>query len=447
MTPIATNIETGPPSSIAPLSRPRAIYAVGLLALIYMLSFIDRQILSIVAEPIKRELHLADWQVGAMTGLAFAVLYTVVGIPIARIAEYADRRKIIAASIAVWSLFTILCGAARTFPLLLLARVGVGVGEAGCTPPAMSLIVDYVSKERRAFAISVYMSGSALGALLGMAIGGLVADQWGWRAAFFVVGAPGLLIALLSLLTLPEPRTLSKVARPAASNSGNTLEVVRVLFRKPTYGLLVAAATFNALILYGMHAFLGSFFFRNHGPALAEMAAGFGLKSAGFLGIVLGFAIGGAAFVGTLLGGWLADRLGRKDDRARLVVPAIGFILSGPIFACAMLTPSLPTAFALIVIPGVLNTLSNGPIYSTVQGVAPPHMRATAAAIMLFIINLIGLGGGPVAIGIVSDVLATSGMGDAAGVRWSLAAFGLLSIPAGICLHLARRTLREDTVS
>lgn len=432
---------------IAPLSRPRAIYAIGLLTLIYMLSFIDRQILSILAEPIKRELHLADWQVGAMTGLAFALLYTFVGIPIARIAEHANRRLIIAGAIALWSVFTMLCGVARSFPLLLLARIGVGLGEAGCTPPAHSLISDYVAKERRAFAIAIYMAGSTLGSLFGLGIGGVIADQWGWRAAFLVVGAPGVVLALVSLFTLPEPRRVTTFASPRAAGSESFFQAVKVLWRKPTYRMIVACMTLTAVVLYGMHAFLGSFFFRNHGPALAEMAASVGLKSAGLLGIVLGLIFGGMGAIGSVLGGWLADKLGSRDARLRMLVPAVALVVASPFFAWAVLTPSLPLAFGLMAGPGLLLSFAFGPCYSIVQGVAPIRMRATATAFMLFIISLVSLGLGPLAIGGVSDIMTGPlGLGDAIGIRWSLATFSLLTIPAGLCLFAARKTLREDTV-
>ncbi|MGP1275131.1 MAG: MFS transporter, partial [Caulobacterales bacterium] len=187
-----------------PLAPSARRYAVGMLLVIYIFNFLDRQIVNILAEPIKLELGVADWQLGMLTGLAFALFYTVLGIPIARYAEKADRVKIISAAVGVWSLFTIACGLAGNFIQLLLARIGVGVGEAGCSPPAHSLITDYTPKEERASALAFYSMGIPLGSLAGMALGGLIADAYGWRMAFFVAGAPGIILAVMAFLTLPE---------------------------------------------------------------------------------------------------------------------------------------------------------------------------------------------------------------------------------------------------
>jgi len=227
--------------SVAPESPPDAIplvsdgyrrYALTLLLVIYTLNFLDRQVVNILAEPIKKDLGLHDWQLGMMTGLAFALFYTVLGLPIARLgiarlAERANRAWIISGAIAAWSGFTLLCGFAQNFPQLILARIGVGVGEAGCTPPAHSLITDYVPRDRRASAIAFYSIGTPLGSLLGMAMGGVVADAWGWRAAFLVAGAPGLLMAALALLTLKEPRKAAiKGAPHAGPGVGEALQEI-----------------------------------------------------------------------------------------------------------------------------------------------------------------------------------------------------------------------------
>ncbi|MDB5454120.1 MAG: transporter [Caulobacteraceae bacterium] len=428
-----------------------ARYAVTLLMLVYVLNFIDRQVLSILAEPIKRDLGLADWQIGAMTGLAFAALYCFLGIPIARIAERGNRPWIIAASLVVWSGFTVVCGFANSFVHLVLARLGVGVGEAGCTPPALSLITDYAAPNRRASAIAFYTAGAPLGGLLGMMIGGLVADKYGWRAAFFAVGAPGLILAPILLLTLTEPRRWLKqtmAAKAAAAANYDFGATLKMLWRKPTYRLVVIAATLKAFIQYGTSAFLASFFFRNHAAELAGLGEGFGLKAAGFLGIALGLSVGVTGVAGTMLGGVLADRLGAKDSSRQTLVPAIGILISTPFFLWALFTPSAVVAMVILLLPGVLNALYAGPSFAIVQGLVPPEMRATATAIMLFIINLCALGLGPLCIGILSDILSNGfGLGDAAGVKWSLATFVLLGIPAGLLFLAAGKTVAQDTVS
>ena len=223
-------IPAAPTAAALPFTRAYTRYAMGLLLAIYIVNFLDRQVVNILAEPIKNDLGLADWQLGFMSGLAFAVFYTVLGIPIARLAERRHRPIIIGASVAAWSGFTALCGAAQNFTQLVACRIGVGVGEAGCTPPAHSLIVDYVPKEKRASALAFYSMGTPLGGLVGMIMGGLVADAYGWRAAFLMAGVPGILFALLVLTTLEEPRRLlgrhAAHVKAAAASFGRPLKVL-----------------------------------------------------------------------------------------------------------------------------------------------------------------------------------------------------------------------------
>lgn len=424
-------------------------YAIGLLMVVYMLSFLDRQVLSILAEPIKRDLGLADWQVGAVSGLAFALFYTLVGIPVARLSERGHRPYIIATAITVWSLFTVLCGFAKSFTHLALARVGVGTGEAGCTPPALSLIADYVPRERRSSAVAIYMAGAPAGALLGMVIGGLVASHWGWRAAFFVAGAPGLLVALFVAFTLFEPRTkLPPRPAPAPGESKETFaSTLKVLMAKRTYRFVVAAVTMKAFIQYSVHAFLGSFFFRNHAVELDAMASSFGLKPVGFLGVVLGLVLGLSGVVGSILGGKFADHFARRDIRAHMTIPAIAVLIGTPFYVAAFMVDSLALSFALLLVPGTLNAMYYGPAYAIVQGLVQPSMRATATAVLLFVISLVGLGFGPLAVGLLSDVLANQGLGEAGGIQWALTLSVLIAIPAAFCFLAARKSLKADLVS
>src|SRR5690606_22008183 len=230
---------------------------------------------------------------------------TLVGIPVARLSERGHRPYIIATAISIWSAFTILCGFARSFSHLALARFGVGTGEAGCTPPALSLIADYVPRERRSSAVAVYMAGAPAGALLGMVVGGIVASHWGWRTAFVVAGAPGLLVALLVAFTLLEPRLkqrMTSISSPQPDKE-SFAATLKVLASKPTYRLIVSAVTMKAFIQYSVHAFLGSFFFRSHAAALADAANTYGLKPVGFLGIALGLILGLSGVAGSVLGG------------------------------------------------------------------------------------------------------------------------------------------------
>ncbi len=426
-----------------------ARYAIGLLMVVYMLSFLDRQVMSILAEPIKRDLGLADWQIGAVSGLAFALFYTLVGIPVARLSERGHRPYIIATAISIWSGFTILCGFAQSFTHLALARFGVGTGEAGCTPPALSLIADYVPRERRSSAVAIYMAGAPAGALLGMVLGGVVASHWGWRTAFLVAGAPGLLVAALVALTLLEPRLKARSApiRAPQPDKETFVATLKVLNAKPTYRLIVSAVTMKAFIQYSVHAFLGSFFFRNHAVELADTASAYGLKPVGFLGIALGLILGLSGIAGSILGGKIADHFARRDIRAHMTIPAIAVLVGTPFYIAAFLVDSLPLALALLLVPGTLNAMYYGPAYAIVQGLVQPSMRATATAVLLFVISLVGLGLGPLVIGLASDTLAGQGLGEAGGIKWALMLCVLVAIPAAICFLAARKTLQADLVS
>jgi len=424
-------------------------YALWLLLGIYTLNFLDRQVVNILAEPIKQDLGLKDWQLGALTGLAFAVFYTFLGIPIARLADRANRPLIIAGALAIWSAFTVACGLAGNFTHLLLARIGVGVGEAGCSPPSHSLITDYTPKEKRASALAFYAMGIPLGSLAGMALGGLVADAHGWRVAFFVAGAPGILLAVVAALTLKEPRKqmAAAQAKAAAADAPSFKEAMKELGTKKSFWLIAFAGSLVSFIGYGHLAFYGSFFFRNHGPQLTELAANMGgLGPAGFLGTALGLIIGVFGATGTYVGGQIADRAAKKDIRAYVSVPATAGLLSFPFFIGAMLTDNAALALGLLALPVFLGSLWYGPVFAAVQSLVRPQTRATAAAVLLFVINLIGLGLGPLFVGLLSDTLAAT-MGEAQGVRWALVLSALVGIIASLLFWLARKTIREEIVS
>ena len=437
------------PAANTPVSPAYRRYALSVLLIIYTLNFLDRQIMNTLAEPIKRDLGLSDTALGLMTGLAFAVFYTILGIPIARLAERSNRPLIIAAAVAIWSAFTVMCGYAQNFIQMVLARIGVGVGEAGCSPPAHSLIIDYTPKEKRSSALAFYALGTPLGTLLGMIIGGTVADLWGWRTAFLVAGAPGILIAIVAAFTLFEPRSRLAVdiaARKAAAPSFS--DALRELRGKRTFWLVAFAASIKAFIGYGSAAFIVSFFLRNHAPEVVSLSADLGMKSLGFITLTLGIVGGAAGLFGTWLGGALSDRYGARDLRFNVAMPAIATLLSLPFYIAGLLVDSFILAAVLIAVPSILNTLWYGPVYATVQGLVRPETRATAAAILLFVINLIGLGLGPLGIGIISDLLAGSfGLGVEEGLRWSLIAFYAVGASAFILFWLARHTIREEMVS
>lgn len=444
--------DTSDPTHTTPtpvVSKGYRRYAIGVLFLVYVFNFIDRQIVTILAEPIKQDLGIADWQLGLMTGTAFAIFYCTLGIPIARLAERHNRPFIIGASLAAWSGFTALCGLAQNFWQLVLARVGVGVGEAGCTPPAHSLIADYTPQEERASAMAIYSMGNPIGALIGVVTGGLIADAFGWRMAFLLVGLPGLLMAVVVIATLFEPRTRrataelrAHVAQPPRST---LMEVIQVLWHKPTFWLMAAAVSIVAFVGYGHAPFGASFFLRVHGEEIAALAEPLGLGPIGFVGLALGVILGISAGAGVFLGGVIADRFARSDISAYMSIPGVAMLLSVPLYTTAMLLPSFTPIVVILAVNAVLVSLWQGPVYATVQNIAPVHMRATTASLFLFIVNLIGLGLGPVAVGAVSDLLAGPfGMGSAEGVRWALIGSQFLAIPAFICFWLARTTIAQD---
>lgn len=420
-------------------------YGVSVLMLMFVLSFLDRQIVNILAEPIKQDLRLADWQIGLLTGLAFAFLYTFIGIPIARRAEHANRRSIIGVSVLVWSAFTLVCGVVASFPQLLLARVGVGIGEAGLTPAAMSLIVDYSPREKRASTLAFYHMGVPLGSLCGLALGGVVADAFGWRAAFLIAGMPGLALALIALATLREPRARPRVNKAAARPHGTLGQALRMLASKPTYVLIVLATTLQAFAAYGQGPFIASFFLRVHGPELKSLAAPFGLNPLGFLGVALGLATGISGAIGVWVGGQLADRAMLRDVRMLPVIPAVATVLSIPFLVWALLAPNTMTALLVLIVPMFLNSLWYGPVHTTQQSCVPPHMRATATAVMLFVLNLMGLGLGPLTIGLLSDFYArTLGTGSGEGVRMALLTSALIPLLTAALFLLARRHIADD---
>lgn len=427
-----------------PLSPAYRRYALGVLLAIYTLNFLDRQVVNILAEPIKRDLNLADWQLGMMTGLAFALFYTVLMLPIARLAERGHRPWIIASATAIWSFFTILCGMSQTFLQLFLARIGVGIGEAGCSPPAHSLISDYVPKSMRSSALAFYSIGTPLGSLLGMVMGGVAADAFGWRTAFLIAGAPGLIMACVAAITLVEPR----VKKPSVEKSPSVGEALREISGKKTFWLIAFGAGFMAFQGYSHQAFAASFFLRNHAEELVQLSAQFGLKPIGLIGIGMGLVTGIGGIIGTVLGGKLADHLGIKDLRHQMAIPAIGALIGFPFYIIALIQDSATYALLILLIPTLLSTLWYGPAYAASQSLVSPRTRATAAAITLFVANLVGLGCGPVFVGALSDILSGPfGMGSAEGVKWALLFGALALLVAAALFWLARNHIREETVS
>jgi MFS family permease len=370
--------------------------ALGMLVLIYMSSYLDRQILSILLPQIKAEFRVPDTYLGLLSGLAFAVLYTLLGVPLARVADNHSRVNLLTICIAAWSLMTALCGMAATFFQLVAARIGVGIGEAGCNPAAHSLISDYFPFERRASALATYAIAVPLGSLLGLALGGWLGEKFGWRVAFMVVGLPGVLLAVLVKWVMKEPlRGMSDGTDSAAAGAAPPFgEAIRYLWQTKTFRALCAAAAADAFVGYGLLLWLPTYLIRSFALTPSET------------GLRLGLMVGITGVIGALGVGFLADRLGKKDRRFYCWMPAMvaGIALAGNVAVYSSMT--VMATFILLVIPLIALPASGGPVYAAVQSIAPPRMRATAASVLLLVLNLVGLGLGPAFVGLMSDMLA-----------------------------------------
>jgi predicted MFS family arabinose efflux permease len=412
-------------------SSGAARWTLGLLVAINVVSQIDRQIMYILVEPIRKELELSDGQIGLLVGLAFALFHTLAGIPIARIADRWSRRNLIVACLVIWSAMTALCGAARGFAELFFARMGVGIGEAGCSPSAQSLIADTFPIEARGRAIATYQLGVPIGLLIGLAFGGYLADQVGWRSAFFVVGLPGLILASITRFTLREPpRGRFETGGRTNADVEPMRDVLRFLWRLVTMRHVLIAASLQTLTVAAHGAFNAAFLQRFHGLSMTEA------------GISLGLVTGVAGAVGTYSGGWFGDRLGRRDPRWYIWSPMIGGLGSVPFSVLAYTTSS--AKLAVLALAGVVlgSFAYAGVVHAVTQSLVTSRMRAVTAAVALFAMNLLGYGGGPYLAGLLSDWL-----GGPEALRPALITMNGVMIWACIHYGWATRTYRSDLAS
>lgn len=418
-----------PDASAPPTPLQGRGVALFMLVLVYTFNFIDRQIVGILAVPIKADLGLTDSQLGLMGGLAFALFYTGLGIPVAMLADRFSRTWIITIALALWSGMTAVCGLAQNFWHLFLARLGVGVGEAGGVTPAYSLLMDYYPPGQRARAVSLYSFGIPIGSALGIVFGGVIASLVDWRFAFFAVGIAGVLLAPVFRLLVKEPPR-GHYDQAATTPPPRLGEIFSTLARKRSFWLLSVGASCSSMMGYGLFFWMPSFIVRSHGLTLLEASL--------FYGAIL--LIGGMA--GMWAGGWLGDRLGQAKRSRYVTIPAIAFLISVPTYVLGVLTPTLVLAFFVILVPVALGLVWVGPVMSTVQQLVPPNMRATASAVFLFINNLLGIGLGTWAIGALSDGLQGQ-FGDDS-LRWSIVAgTGFYVLAAGL-FFLASRWIEQD---
>ncbi|OBX18277.1 MFS transporter [Erythrobacter sp. QSSC1-22B] len=417
----------------APVQHARRGIVLAMLLLVYIFNFVDRQILAILAAPIQAELDLSDGQMGLLGGLAFALLYSTLAVPLAVLADRTSRSWVITISLVLWSGFTALCGLAQNFWHLLFARVGVGVGEAGGVAPSYALIGDYFPSERRASALAIYSLGIPVGSAVGVLAGGYIAATVDWRLAFFVVGFAGILVApafKLLVKDLPKPPPVPAVS--PGVNSASLSSTARILAAKPAFWFLAFGAAASSALAYGIGFWLPSLLIRSFGLGLVQTSQ--------FIGALL--LLGGVT--GMLAGGWLGDRLGKRDRAYYGWLPSIAFLLGAPLFAAGILSTDTKLAFLLFLIPQALSYVWLGPVLSAVQHLVEPAARSTASALFLLINNLIGLGGGIFALGALSDFLVPY-YGDEA-LRYSmLYSLGLYAI-AALLMALAGPSLRRDWV-
>jgi len=407
---------------------PYRFAVLAMLLLVYTFNFIDRQILGILAGPIKAELGLSDTQLGLLGGIAFALLYSTLAVPLALLADRTSRTWVITVSLAVWSGFTALCGLATSFWQLFGARLGVGVGEAGGVAPSYALIADYFPPEERARALSVYSLGIPLGAALGVLFGGYIAAAIDWRTAFIAVGIAGVVIAPFFRLIVREPPR-------SADTPADRVPVGRVfaiLAAKRSFWFLALGAASSSMLGYGLAFWLPQLLQRSFGLDLVQTSYFYG-------GVLL---IGGVA--GVLAGGILGDRLGTRDRASFAKIPALAFVLAVPLFAAGILSSSVAAAFLFFLIPQALAYVWLGPVITAVQHLVPAHMRATASASFLLINNLIGIGGGALFLGALSDAF-TQRFGNEA-LRYSMLVSLGFYLLAALFMRLAAKPLRQDWV-
>jgi predicted MFS family arabinose efflux permease len=417
-------------------SKPKALsngmrnWTLFILTIVYAFNFIDRQILVVMQEAIKTELGLSDTQLGLLSGFSFAIFYVSVGIPVAYWADRANRRNIISIALAVWSGMTALSGLAQNYTQLLLARIGVGVGEAGGSPPAHSMISDMFKPKQRSTALAIYSAGLYLGVVIGYGSGGILSEEFGWRNTFFIVGIPGVLLAILLRFSVKEPargtfESLSLEDKPSFK------ETMVALFKLKSFPYFAFGCAMSGFVSYGTSNFVPSLMVRYHDMAPGE------------IGITLAATGGVGGMIGTFLGGYLTDRIGAKDVRWYLWLPGLTAVLAIPFMMWAFQTDNTRLMLWLYFGVSIGGTLYLAPSIATAHRLVHPRMRAMASAILFFILNLIGLGLGPLAVGALSDFLREL-YGNTEQLRLALTIAAGVAMIKGYLFYMGGKKLPED---
>jgi predicted MFS family arabinose efflux permease len=420
------------PAEVATFSKAYQRWLLFVLMLVCTINYADRSVVASVAEPLRRDFGINDFQLGLLQGLSFALLYSILGIPFARLAERRNRVRIVAAATFVWSFMTVFCGAAANYLQMLIMRVGVGVGEAGFMSPASSLLGDHFPRQRRAFATSIMMLGVPVGALIGAASGGFIAQSLGWRWAFVIMGVPGIFIALLVWLTLREPPR-GHIEGETQHDVPSMRTVARQCMSNAVFRHVVIGGVLGGFGLHGVGQFLGVYFIRAYDLQ-------FGL--AGMLYGLVAFVNVGS---GLLISGLVTDRLGRTNLKWNSWVPAIGMLLSAPLYLLAFTAQSLPVTIALLCAGGASLVLHYGPSLATIQNLATSRTRASTIALYQLIVSAVSMGLGTPLIGFISDVYAArmapelGTQASALGLRYALMTSTLLFIWGSVHYLFAAR--------
>ena len=417
----------------------RTHYALFVLASIYVFNYIDRQLMAILIEPVKLEFGISDTGIGLLSGVTFAVFYTVFGFPLGRLSDRVGRKPVIAFSCIAWSLMTMLCGMAGNFMTLLLARIGVAVGEAGGTAPSVAMVSDLYPANRRSTALAFLMLGSSLGAIVGLGLGGWIAQHHGWRYAFLLIGAPGIFLGLLLLLTVRAPKPVMPVSNTVTAEDGWLATLVE-LFRMPSFIWLVLTGGAAAIAGYAIGTWSPSFLIRSHG---------LNLQQAGFLVGVVG---GTGSTIGTLVCGVLTDRMARRDAGWQIGVPLLGTLISIPFALAYFLWPqstafyigstAVPQAFLFYSAFGFFGVWWATPCLSAITHLFPATRLAQATAIFVMAMTLLGVGVGPLFVGMLSDFFVPT-LGSES-LRYALAASVSMLVLASVFLALALPRYRQQ---
>lgn len=424
-------------------------YVLAMLVIVYTFNFLDRQIIGILSIPIQKELGLSDTQLGLMRGLSFALFYATLGVPVAWLADRTNRVAIMSVALALWSAFTAVCGLAQNFWQLFLARLMVGVGEAGGVAPAYSIISDYYPPAQRARALAVYSFGIPIGSATGIVFGAVVATLFDWRVAFIIVGLLGVVFAPLFFFTVREPKRGAQDGAGAVTKSVSIGEVLAVLSRKPSFWTLSLGAASSSMMGYGLFAWLPAFFVRSYETQLPQVLAflpdAMIPAGAGPL-LYAGYFYGAIVLVGGVIGIWLggvaADRFGKASPSAYALVPAFAFLATAPFFVVGVLSPNLALSFFIFLIPTALGLAWLGPVLAAFQHIVQPNMRATASALFLLINNLVGIGLGDLLLGGMSDALRAQF--GAESLRYSILAGTSFYLIAAVFFFLSARTIGRD---